>query len=65
MAEQQDTPKDEREERELKESAKSMGVEDVDRKDADEVVEEVRHAQTDSEASPSGWKAEHDEADKS
>lgn len=61
MAEQQETPKDQREEQEVRESAKSMGVEDVEGKDAEEVVEEARHAQSDSETSPSGWKAEREE----
>lgn len=50
-----------REVEELKESAKAMGVEDADRKDPEQVVEDVQHTQTDSESSPSGWKAERDE----
>ena len=45
----------------LRESAESMGVEGADRKDADELVEETRHAQADSESSPSGWKAEREQ----
>jgi hypothetical protein len=58
MADQQH---DDQDEQELRESAESMGVQDADRKDPDELVEEARHAQTDSEASPSGWKAEREE----
>ncbi|HUG83004.1 MAG TPA: hypothetical protein VMM13_00485 [Euzebya sp.] len=65
MADQQDTPKDPHEVEELRESAKSMGVEDADRKDPDEVVEDVRHTQADSETSPSGWEAENEEGDRS
>lgn len=57
----QDKPKDEQEMKDLQESAKSMGVQDVEEKDADEIVEDVRHTQTDSESSPSGWKAERKE----
>jgi hypothetical protein len=57
----QEKPEDEQEMKDLQESAKSMGVDDVESKDADEIVEEVRHTQTDSESSPSGWKAEREE----
>ncbi|WP_370327490.1 hypothetical protein [Euzebya sp.] len=59
-----DRPTDEREVEELRESAKSMGVEDADQKDPDEVVEAVQHTQTDSETSPSGWKAEEEGGDR-
>ena len=55
------TPKDDQQVEELRESAKSMGVDDAGRKDPDEVVEAVQHTQTDSESSPSGWKAEKDD----
>lgn len=51
----------EREVEELRDSAKAMGADDVDGMDAEEVVEEVRHTQTDSETSPSGWKAAREE----
>jgi hypothetical protein len=56
-----DQPQDEREDRDLKDSAKSIGVEDADRMDPEEVVDAVQHTQTDSESSPSGWKAEREE----
>lgn len=58
----QQTPQSNDEVEDLRESAKSMGVDDADDKDPDEIVEEVRHTQTDSESSPSGWKADREEA---
>ena len=61
MADQQDTPKDERELEEARESAKSMGAKDVDGKNAEEIVDEVAHTQSDSELSPSEWKEEREE----
>ena len=45
---------------ELRESAAQMGVRDADEKDPDEIVDEVRHGKSDSETSPSGWKAEQE-----
>lgn len=58
MADQEKTDKKDVEE--LRESAGAMGVDDADRKDPDEIVDEVRHGKSDSETSPSGWKAEQD-----
>lgn len=57
----QQTPESADEVEDLRESAKSMGVEDADDKNPEEIVEEVRHTQTDSQSSPSGWKAEREE----
>lgn len=55
-------PRDDEQAEELKDSAKSMGVEDADDKAPEEVVDAVRHTQTDSETSPSGWKADQEDA---
>lgn len=41
---------------ELRNSAVEMGVEDAEERDPDEVVKAVRHAQADSEVSPSEWR---------
>lgn len=49
----------------LRESAKEMGVEDVDRREPEEIVDEVREAQADSEASPSEWRQKGDDQDSS
>lgn len=57
-----DRPTTEREREELEESAEEMGVRTDDR-DPDEIVEEVRHAQADSETSPSEWRAKTEEED--
>lgn len=55
-----DRPQDEREQHDLEESAEAIGV-DPSGKDPDEIVEEVRHAQADSESSPSEWKQRREE----
>lgn len=44
----------------LRESAKEMGVDDADERDPDEIVEEVRTTQSDSETSPSEWRQKDD-----
>jgi hypothetical protein len=54
---------DESEIQDLRESAEAMGVEGAASMDPQEVLEEARHAQADSEASPSGWKADREEGD--
>ncbi|CAN5275450.1 hypothetical protein BH23ACT9_BH23ACT9_31240 [soil metagenome] len=61
MANEQDRPKDDEQVEELRESAETMGVEDVEEKDPDQIVDEVRHGKADSETSPSGWHADRDE----
>ena len=48
----------------LRESAKEMGVEDADERDPDEVVEEVRKVQADSETSPSEWREKGEDQDR-
>ena len=47
----------------LRESAKDMGVDDADQRDADEIVDEVREAQADSETSPSEWRQKGEDQD--
>ena len=47
----------------LRESAKELGVEDADERDPDEIVEEVRTTQSDSETSPSEWREKGDDMD--
>ena len=51
----------EEEAEELRDSAASMGVDDADDRDPDDIVDEVRHAQADSEVSPSEWKVKDDD----
>ena len=45
---------------ELRESAEELGVDDPEDKDADEIVDEVHHTQTDSESSPTNPEWEED-----
>lgn len=45
---------------ELKESAAELGVDDVEGKDADEIVEDAQRAQGDSQSSPSNPDWEED-----
>ena len=47
----------------LRESAKEMGVEDADRREPDEIIDEVREAQADSETSPSEWRQKGNDQD--
>jgi hypothetical protein len=60
----QDRPHDDAEEQELRESAKELGVEDADAKDADEVLHDAREAGEDSASSPTQWKVDEDDAKK-
>ncbi len=60
----QDRPRNDAEEQELRESAKELGVEDADAKDADELVHDAQEAGEDSANSPTQWKVDPDDAKK-
>ncbi len=61
--EDQDRPRTDEEVEELRDAAKSMGVDDADRRDPDEVVDAVRRTQADSETSPSEWQTKGTDQD--
>lgn len=60
----QDRPRDDAEEQELREAAEEVGVEDVESKDADELVHDAQEAGEDSAASPTQWQVDEDDAEK-
>lgn len=57
----EDRPNNDQDVEDLRDSATEMGVDDADERDPDEVVDEVRHAQADSETSPSEWRSKSDD----
>jgi hypothetical protein len=58
----QDGPKDEHEEQELREAAKAVGVEDAEDKDGDELLHDAQEAGEDSASSPTQWQVDEDDA---
>jgi hypothetical protein len=59
-----DQPRNEQEVEELREAAKEMGVEDADRKDAEELVHDAQEEGADSASSPTQWKTDPEDAEK-